>query len=131
MTTDHTIDRPDAPGTTLTDSQQDAVRASLLEEQAAADLQIMELTRSFDEIVAAVEDTNNDDEHDPEGTTIAFERAQVAALLNQAKADLDAVNDALARLDEGAYGTCEGCDGPIALERLHAIPSATKCIDCA
>lgn len=42
--------------------------------------------------------TSTDDEHDPEGTTIAFERAQVRSLLDQAKTDRAALQDATARL---------------------------------
>ena len=93
--------------------------------------QIAALSRSFDDIVEAVEVTNNDDEHDPEGTTIAFERAQIIALLNQAKADLEALDEAMGRLSDGRYGVCEVCDGPIGIERLRAIPSTTRCIACA
>ncbi|MEO6125949.1 MAG: TraR/DksA C4-type zinc finger protein [Ilumatobacteraceae bacterium] len=119
------------PVHTLSDSQQTSMRNKLVQERDAVDGQIAELTRSFDEIVTAVEDTNNDDEHDPEGTTIAFERAQVAALLNQAKADREAVDQALAKLDDGAYGVCEECAEPIGVERLTAIPSAARCIKCA
>ena len=44
--------------------------------------QIDALTREFDEVVAASRSSNADDEHDPEGATIAFERQQVAALLD-------------------------------------------------
>jgi len=119
------------PMNTLSGSQQASMRNQLIEEREAADGQIAELTRSFEEIVEAVQDTNNDDEHDPEGTTIAFERAQVAALLNQAKADRDAIDEALAKIDAGEYGACADCGEPIGAERLAAIPSASKCISCA
>jgi len=37
---------------------------------------------------------------------------------------------ALARLDEGSYGWCEGCGGPIPVERLEIFPSATSCVSC-
>jgi len=41
---------------------------------------IAALTAEFDDIVAATTDGNSDDEHDPEGSTLAFERARVSAL---------------------------------------------------
>ena len=41
------------------------------------------LTDNFNAVVAASRDTNADDEHDPEGATIAFERSQVGALIRQ------------------------------------------------
>jgi DnaK suppressor protein len=42
-------------------------------------------------------------------------------------AEIDA---ALARIDEGVYGTCCRCGGRIGDERLEALPWATKCIEC-
>ncbi len=125
---------PTGPAPTATDllaADREALRASLVDEQRACQAQIAELTRNFDEIVAAVELTNNDDEHDPEGTTIAFERAQAVALLNQAKADLEAIHLALRRFEDGTYGVCEDCDQAIGIERLSAIPAASKCVACA
>ena len=115
----------------LADSDAQSLRAALMAERDAAEAQIAQLSRSFDEIVEAVELTNNDDEHDPEGTTIAFERAQVAALLQQARADLDSILASLQRLDDGTYGLCDDCGNAIGLERLTVIPSAAKCIGCA
>ena len=93
--------------------------------------QIDALTREFEEVVAASASSNADDEHDPEGATIAFERQQVAALLEQARQRLSDVDDALARAEAGDYGRCADCGGPIAPERLAARPQARTCIDCA
>jgi RNA polymerase-binding transcription factor DksA len=100
-------------------------------ERAAAQAQIEALTRSFDEVVAASESSNADDEHDPEGATIAFERQQVAALLAAARQRLADVEAALARRDAGGYGICENCGRPIGAERLAARPAARTCIACA
>ena len=93
--------------------------------------QIDALTREFDEVVAASRSSNADDEHDPEGATIAFERQQVAALLDQARRRLADVDEALARAAAGDYGRCAECGGPIAAERLAARPQARTCIACA
>jgi DnaK suppressor protein len=103
----------------------------LLGERAAAIAQIEALGREFDEMVAASRSSNADDEHDPEGATIAFERQQVAALLEQARRRLADVEAALARREAGVYGICETCGRPIAPERLAARPAARTCIDCA
>jgi RNA polymerase-binding transcription factor DksA len=89
------------------------------------------LRRDFERIVEAAQSVSTDDEHDPEGSTIAFERAQVAALLDQAERQLAELDAAVARLDAGAYGRCESCGRPIAPERLLVRPAATRCIDCA
>jgi DnaK suppressor protein len=37
---------------------------------------------------------------------------------------------ALQRLDNGTYGTCEACEEPIPFERLEAIPHARRCVSC-
>ena len=103
----------------------------LLAEQVSAKAQIEALSSEFDEVVAASRASNADDEHDPEGTTIAFERQQVVALLEQARRRLADVEAALARRDAGVYGICENCGRPISAERLAARPAARTCIDCA
>ena len=99
--------------------------------RAGALAQIDALTREFDEVVAASRSSNADDEHDPEGATIAFERQQVAALLDQARRRLADVDAALARAAAGDYGRCAECGQPIAAERLAARPHARTCITCA
>ncbi len=100
-------------------------------ERDAARRQIAALTREFDQVVDASRQSNADDEHDPEGATIAFERQQVAALLDSARRRLADVDDALSRVEAGEYGTCATCRRPIAPERLAARPSARTCIACA
>lgn len=45
--------------------------------------------------------------------------------------ELTQIEDALTRFRDGIYGDCEGCDKPIPLARLQAVPYATGCIDCA
>jgi DnaK suppressor protein len=106
-------------------------RDALVEERSTALAQVEALTREFDGMVAASKASNADDEHDPEGATIAFERQQVVALLDQARRRLSDVEAALARRDAGDYGTCENCGRPIAPQRLAARPAARTCIDCA
>ena len=71
-----------------------------------------------------------DDEHDPEGATIAFERQQVAALLASAQERLADLDAARARLDAGDYGRCAACGQAIALERLLARPDVRRCAAC-
>jgi DnaK suppressor protein len=92
---------------------------------------LVSLTDDFDAVVAASRDTNADDEHDPEGATIAFERSQVGALVRQARQHLLEIDAAMARLDAGTYGRCEGCGSPIGDGRLEARPVARTCIRCA
>ncbi|TLM87512.1 TraR/DksA C4-type zinc finger protein [Pseudarthrobacter sp. NamE5] len=76
----------------------------------------------------ARQDSNVDDEHDPEGSTIAFELSQASALLKQSTAGLDHVEAALARIADGTYGTCAVCGEDIAEGRLEARPWTAFCI---
>lgn len=89
------------------------------------------LHRDLDGVINASESSNADDEHDPEGATIAFERAQLSALLGQAQDRLADTDRALTRLRDGSYGICERCGERISPERLAARPSARTCIGCA
>ncbi len=86
---------------------------------------------SFDDIVEAATDVATDDEHDPEGHTIAWERQQVAALLDEARSTLSAIQAAQQRLDDGVYGTCTMCGLGIAPERLDVLPATPICVGCA
>lgn len=100
-------------------------------ERAQTLRRLANLTSDFDAVVAASRDTNADDEHDPEGATIAFERSQVDALVRQARRNLVEIDAALDRLSAGTYGVCEVCGGPIGEGRLEARPAARRCIVCA
>lgn len=79
-------------------------------------------------MAAARQDSNVDDEHDPEGATIAFELSQASALLEQSRAQLAQVEAALARAAAGRYGVCEVCGDEIAEGRLEARPWTPYCI---
>jgi len=101
-----------------------AERAGTLERLGA-------LERELRGIIESAESAGTDDEHDPEGATIAYERQYVAALIGQARAHLAQIDAAMARLAEGGYGRCERCGQPIAAARLAARPVATTCMSCA
>ena len=60
-----------------------------------------------------------------------FEQQRDLALRDRSRVELQRIENALRKLDEGKYGTCESCGQPIAPERLEAIPWAPLCIDCA
>lgn len=106
-------------------------RDRLLAERAEAQQRLRDLGVSYDDIVDAARDSNLDDEHDPEGTTIAAERSFVGALAREAEQRVADVDAALARLEAGTYGRCSSCGEPIAPARLEARPWAATCIACA
>lgn len=103
----------------------------LNELRASTHLRLTSLVRNFDGIVEASSDVATDDEHDPEGHTIAWERQQIAALLDEARTTLADIAAAEQRLDDGTYGVCEVCGLAIAVERLVALPATPTCVSCA
>ncbi|NAZ82364.1 DnaK-like suppressor protein [Kineococcus sp. R8] len=107
------------------------MRAALAEERRAAAGRLAALERELASAVEAAAEGTADDEHDPEGSTTAFERAQVAAVLDQVRTRVAALDDALARVGAPGFGLCTGCGEPIAAERLAARPWATTCVACA
>ncbi|MBC6457377.1 TraR/DksA family transcriptional regulator [Actinomadura sp. HBU206391] len=110
--------------------------SSSLEERLAAERvsalrRIAALTGDWDGIVESSTGVGVDDEHDPEGATLAFERSQIEAQLTRAHERIADLDQALEKLRAGTYGNCERCGGPIAPERLAARPTARTCIACA
>lgn len=82
-------------------------------------------------VSAARDNSNVDDEHDPEGTTIAAELSQMSALARDARGRAEDIEAALARLDAGTYGVCAVCGQTIADGRLGARPWTPYCLDHA
>ena len=109
----------------------DDVEGVLARERAGVVGRIAELRHELDRLIQDSIGANADDEHDPEGATIAFERAQLSSLLQARERRLKEIDRTLASLDAGTYGQCERCGQPIGAERLAARPSATTCVTCA
>jgi DnaK suppressor protein len=106
-------------------------RELLLAERARAGRRVAALEREFAGLAEAASASGTDDEHDPEGATLAFERQHTAALLEQARGHLAAIEVALERVRDGRYGLCDRCGQPIGDARLAARPAALTCIRCA
>ena len=109
----------------------ESARELLLAEQARARQRVAALEREFAGLAEAASSAGTDDEHDPEGATLAFERQHTAALLEAAREQVAAVDAALRRLAAGRYGGCERCGQPIGEDRLTARATALTCIRCA
>jgi DnaK suppressor protein len=109
----------------------DQVAATLAAQRAQALSDLSELTGHYDDLVSSAQLSNADDEHDPEGATLASERSQLDALVRAARDRLAEIDVAQERLAQGSYGLCETCGRPIAPARLEARPVARTCIDCA
>jgi RNA polymerase-binding transcription factor len=107
------------------------MREVLAAERAEMVGRIAELRGDLDRLILDSIGANADDEHDPEGATIAFERAQLSSVLEAASRRLAEIDRTVASLDAGTYGVCERCGRAIAEERLIARPTATTCVTCA
>lgn len=95
------------------------LRAELQEEQARLQRQLGEL------------DSDEFDENFADSGQVAAEQGEHRTLAGALAEQLAEVEQALARMDDGTYGTCEVGDEPIPLARLEAVPTARVCIDHA
>ena len=103
----------------------------LAAERADTVVRLSGLERELRGIIESADTAGTDDEHDPEGATIAFERQHVAALAAQAREHLAQIDAAMRKLADGSYGRCERCGQDIGAARLAARPVATTCMSCA
>ena len=69
------------------------------------------------------------DENFADSAQVAAEQGEHRTLTDSLEEQLEQVNAALARMDEGTYGRCEVDDEPIAPARLEAFPTARRCMD--
>ncbi|MBV9093580.1 MAG: TraR/DksA C4-type zinc finger protein [Streptosporangiaceae bacterium] len=124
------VRRSPVPGTHDRVTEQQSAAESLAADRADTLDRLAGLER---ERAAIIESSaaGTDDEHDPEGATLAFERQHLAALVSQARRHLAQIDAAMLRLAEGTYGECENCGRPISAARLAARPVTTSCINCA
>jgi RNA polymerase-binding transcription factor len=105
----------------------DRLRADLNRNQAV----LARLERDHVNLMQASESSNADDEHDPEGATIAFEREQLVSIMTRMRQTVADLQQSLSDLDDGSYGVCQGCGKAIDPARLEVRPQARSCIDCA
>ena len=105
-----------------------AAVARLREQRRDLRVRIARLSDDMAALIAASRDSNADDEHDPEGQTIAYERSQLSAVTSQALEHLTEVDAAIERVATGRYGVCETCGKPIDEARLEARPTARTCV---
>ena len=109
----------------------DQTRAALAGERQRTQALSTTMAARLNSVVEAGADAGSDDEHDPEGSTLAFERGQLVAQIERSRVRMTEIDDALARLDAKTYGRCENCGTDIAEARLEALPAARLCITCA
>jgi DnaK suppressor protein len=123
-----TIAEPEAPPADKFLQEQ---RALLLEERATYVAQAESLRAEAEQLAAEMEPGDIQfDEESGEGGTMNVERERDLALSAQARAAVEEIDRALAKIDAGTYGICERCGEPIKRARLKALPYASLCIAC-
>ena len=123
---------PTAQDTTvLTAQQRTTLRDRLAADRAATELLVAQMISDLESFTVSRNDTSTDDEHDPEGPTLAFERSQSAAILEQSREHLAQIDTAIERIDEGSFGVCVTCGAAIPFARLEVRPYSTQCVPCA
>ena len=90
-----------------------------------------ERERLSNELAAMGVDRASYDEGFADSGQVTAERGEVEALVGTLRDTLNDIDAALAKFDNGTYGRCEVCGGPIAEARLEAMPAARTCIACA
>jgi DnaK suppressor protein len=66
-----------------------------------------------------------------DGTSEAVSRLTDIGVGEALERGLDRTERALAKLDEGTYGSCDRCGEPISRGRLKAMPDSVLCLDCS
>ncbi len=106
-------------------------RALLMAERRSYEDQATALKAEADQLAAEMEPGDVQfDEESGEGDSIGMERERDLQLAGQARAAIEEINRALAKLDAGTYGMCERCNQPIPKARLKALPYAALCVAC-
>lgn len=89
------------------------------------------LGSGFDvEMTASVGELSSVDNHTSDLGNETMERQKDLGLMAQAERTYQLCEEALSRIQQGSYGTCEGCGGEIPMARLEALPYALKCVGC-
>ncbi len=124
-------DANDASVNDTAESGVDEVRARIAAERRRLQSLVDSLTANFDDLTEAADASPPDDEHDPEGHTIAFERSQLSARRSDYLRTIDELAAAELRLGYARAGLCDRCGEPIPHERRVALPTTTRCVGCA
>jgi len=66
-----------------------------------------------------------------EGNSGAYSWEMALARKERVMTRIEALQEALTKVNEGSYGCCERCGAQIAPERLEILPATELCVDCA
>ena len=98
--------------------------------QTSDDVEAIENTSRNEARDTASEDRSTYSLHMADHGTDAMEREKSLLLAQRGGDYIDYLNEALQRIEDGTFGICRTCKGPIGRGRLEAVPTATQCISC-
>jgi RNA polymerase-binding protein DksA len=75
-----------------------------------------------------INELSDNPQHQADVGTETLDRERDLSILEQVEAELDEIESALRRIDDGTYGRCEACGEPIGDDRLEALPAARFCV---
>jgi len=96
--------------------------------RAELDIERARLAAQISSLTVGREGSPAYDDNFADSGQVAAEQGENMALLNQLNEQLDDIDHALAKLDDGTYGLCEACGQPIAEARIEAMPATRFCI---
>ena len=107
----------------MSPQEQNDARAELERERELLRGKVQELDSRGDEL--------DYDDNFADSAQVAAEMGENRVLYDQLRRDLDDIEKALQRMDEGTYGSCEVCGKEIGDARLEVMPATRVCIDHA
>lgn len=116
----------------ISEEMKQALRRRLVEEKN----HLLERIRGIDQgglhepLGSSISELSLYDNHPGDVGSEVFERSKDFALRENARLVIDAIDGALEKMENGAYGLCDVCGAEISRERLVAVPYTTLCIRC-
>ena len=89
-----------------------------------------ELLDEAERTVGGMTDSKENFPDPTDRASLESNRNAVLRIRDRERKLLAKIDDALRRIQDGEYGLCESCGGPIGVDRLKARPVTTLCIDC-
>lgn len=108
----------------------DRFKAHLEKERERLEAAVGQLDSQDRDTISEASGENAYRDHMADQGSATFEREMDMTLEENLRVSLSEVRSALARIEDGSYGACQRCSGPIPTARLEAVPTANLCVSC-
>jgi DnaK suppressor protein len=107
------------------------IRNRLVEEKTDLERQVEEIEEeSFQATQSDMTGEVGLDDDFADAGSATFDRENALSISNNIRDLINQIDNAIRKIDDGTYGTCERCGKPIDAARLKALPHASLCMDC-